>query len=267
MKRIIIALIALTANLCSFAASQRELAVAAERSYRAGDYDRSAEILLTIATQYGTSPELYLDLGNSYLQASDYGHAVVAYMRGLRLDPRDSRLRSNLAFALSKVDDRNMAALKGKSGNVAPDAPSAFQSIGRAITDRVHSDTWAACGIISFLLAIAAAAAYLFVAKVVVRKIGFFSFFILISASLLFNLFAFAAAARYRSQTVCVVTSYGADLTVQPGAKSQKTGFTLSAGTPLDILQEDKADGVLWYKVKLNSENIGWIESKNIEKI
>jgi hypothetical protein len=47
--------------------------------------------------------DLYRNQGNAYLLAGDLPHAVLAYRRGLRLNPADSILRANLAYARSQV--------------------------------------------------------------------------------------------------------------------------------------------------------------------
>jgi hypothetical protein len=49
------------------------------------------------------NPELARDLGNAYLLADDLPHAVLAYRRGLLLDPGDRALREGLAQARELV--------------------------------------------------------------------------------------------------------------------------------------------------------------------
>src|SRR5262249_34058604 len=41
--------------------------------------------------------------GNAWLLAGDLPHAILAYRRGLRLDPNDKAMRANLAFAREQV--------------------------------------------------------------------------------------------------------------------------------------------------------------------
>ncbi len=237
-------------------------------AYDSHNYAEAADMINSIGEKDGVSPELYLDLGNSYFLANEYGKCVVAYMRGLRLEPRNSELRANLGYVLSKVDDKNISQLKGKPGSVLPDPPSFFENIGHAISKSVNPDLWAWLGIMTFLLSVISAAIYIFLHAVVVRKIGFFSCLVLLGASLLFNIFAFAARNAYYEKNTCVLIEYEGELRVEPSSKSPQTGITLSAGTPLEIIQEESTgEGETWYKVKLNSENIGWIETSMVEVV
>jgi tetratricopeptide (TPR) repeat protein len=49
------------------------------------------------------TPAAYHALGNAYALIDDYGHAVLAYRRGLEINPRDQRLRDSLDFAREQV--------------------------------------------------------------------------------------------------------------------------------------------------------------------
>ena len=49
------------------------------------------------------NPALYRNLGNAYLLADDLPAAILAYRRGLRLDPNDTQLQQGLAFARQQV--------------------------------------------------------------------------------------------------------------------------------------------------------------------
>lgn len=49
------------------------------------------------------TPASYHALGNAYALLDDYGHAVLAYRRGLEINPRDLRLRDSLDFARDQV--------------------------------------------------------------------------------------------------------------------------------------------------------------------
>jgi hypothetical protein len=49
------------------------------------------------------NPELFGNLGNAYVLADDLPHAILAYRRGLRLDPNDAGLRERLTAARAMV--------------------------------------------------------------------------------------------------------------------------------------------------------------------
>ena len=89
---------------------------AAERNVREGlihkdDPEQAASYFRRAAEGYGALNEsgaqnasLYRNEGNAYLLAGDLPRAVLAYRRGLRIDPGNRLLQSNLAFARDQVD-------------------------------------------------------------------------------------------------------------------------------------------------------------------
>lgn len=50
--------------------------------------------------------KLYYNLGNAYFYLNDLGRAILAYRRGLRLEPGNRRLQANLSYARSQRVDQ-----------------------------------------------------------------------------------------------------------------------------------------------------------------
>lgn len=50
--------------------------------------------------------KLYYNLGNAYFRVQDLGRAILAYRRGLRLEPGNRRLQANLSYARSRRTDQ-----------------------------------------------------------------------------------------------------------------------------------------------------------------
>ena len=70
----------------------------ASAAMASADYPRAAAIADSLVATGIVSPELYLLQGNAHFEAGRTGRAVLAYERGLRLEPGDADLRNNLAF-------------------------------------------------------------------------------------------------------------------------------------------------------------------------
>ena len=70
-----------------------------EAALRGGDYQSAAQQLDTLEVISGGLPvNGYLAQGNAYYEVGDYGRAILAYERGLRLRPGHTDLRNNLAY-------------------------------------------------------------------------------------------------------------------------------------------------------------------------
>ena len=77
----------------------------AQQAMAASDY-ASAVLAYEELTAAGyASTALYLNLGNAYLRQNDLGRAILAYERGLRLDPGAGDLRHNLDLAYRQQQD------------------------------------------------------------------------------------------------------------------------------------------------------------------
>jgi tetratricopeptide (TPR) repeat protein len=71
--------------------------------YADGRYDEAANAYEQLLDRGIENGSLYFNLGNSYFKKGELGEAVLHYERAQRLIPRDSDLKSNYAFARSKI--------------------------------------------------------------------------------------------------------------------------------------------------------------------
>ena len=71
---------------------------ATDRDERIAKFKQSAAIFDALSQKYSDSAELYVDAGNAYLGAVDFGRAALAYHRALTIDPAISQAKSNLAY-------------------------------------------------------------------------------------------------------------------------------------------------------------------------
>lgn len=240
-----------------------------DSAYNRGEYDKAVELYKAVEDSAGTSAAMLYNLGNAYYKSGDEGHAMVSYLRAKRLDPRNSRINDNIKFLSSRVEDVNKAELKGKKGNVSPDPLSFFQRAGNAITRDTSSDYWAVFGAISFVILLGAIAVYIFSPLVTLKKLGFFSAIIMFVFTIIFTIFALSAAHAFERHEEVVVTAFKTTLKEEPDAGAADVGTPLHRGTLFTIIEDDRGQRgePEWYKVKLNSDNIGWIPAVDVEVI
>lgn len=80
--------------------------VDAVRAYKAKDYAAAAAQFESIAATRVNNPDLFYNIGNSYLKNKDLGRAVLWYERARKLAPSDPDLKFNLAYAQSLLKDK-----------------------------------------------------------------------------------------------------------------------------------------------------------------
>lgn len=238
-------------------------------AYNKGDYAKAIELYKSIEAKDGSSSSLYFNMGQAYTRANNLGQAMLMYERALLLDPGNSEAQSNIRYVESKVQDANRSELKNKKYSVLEDDPSFFSSVRNYITKRHLSNTWAIWGALCFVLMIVCAAVYIFNSKVLLRKIGFFGGGVLLLFSATFVTFAFMAANSAKKRNRGVITDYKVELKSDASSSAKSVASPLTQGTILNIIdtQKDENDSVSWYKVRLNSDYVGWVSAENFQAI
>lgn len=255
--------------VCSISAHANESLDSAAKAYETGNYIKAAEIYKEIADKYGTSAALLADMGNAYVKSGDYGKAMLAYERSLRLDPSNRKVRDNIGYIQSKVEDNNKAEIKGKKLSVKPEDKSFFINLKEYISLRHTSDTWAIWGAVAFVMLIVCVALYIFTQKVLMRKIGFFGAIIFMFISVVAVSFSLIASHESKKQNIGIITGYKVYLMSEPYTTSKPNPIQLTRGTKLDLLdvETDSKGRSTWYKVRLNSDFVGWLPADQFELI
>lgn len=255
-------------GLCPIASFSENRIVEADSAYSGKEYERAVSLYTAEMLENGTSAALLFNIGNAYFQMGDYGNAMLNWLRARRLDPSNKEINTNINYLQSRVEDSNKAEQKGKRLKVTPDEPSFFQSVYASIAEDVSSNLWAVLGAAAFILFMVCVALYIFTRNVALRKTGFFGGMICFMVSLLFVVFAFMGAKTANARDQGVVTAYKVSLLTEPGKTTDAAkGGVLTKGTKVQILSEevDAEGNVTWFKVRLNTDYIGWIAASDME--
>lgn len=268
IKIITIAFLALAGLFPAAVSGAESPMAAADSAYAAKDYARAVMEYQALEETEGTSVALLYNLGNAYFQEGDFGHAMLCWQRARRLDPSNSEVNANIRYLTGRVEDSNKAELKGRRMKVTPDEKSFFGNIHASVAENVSSDTWAVWGAVFFILFIGGTALYIFSRSVAARKTGFFGGIVSLLLAVVFVAFAAMGARVMNAHDTGVVTGFKVMLRTEPGdaGNPEKAGI-LTKGTVVQILSEevDAEGNVTWYKVRLNSDYIGWIPVSDME--
>jgi tetratricopeptide (TPR) repeat protein len=74
--------------------------------YEEGDYQGAVDEYVDLVNSGTVDENLYYNLANSYYRIDELGEAVLFYERALRLVPRDTDVRENLALVRSQLRDK-----------------------------------------------------------------------------------------------------------------------------------------------------------------
>lgn len=240
----------------------------ADSAYARKNYAEAAALYEEAIVEKGYSAGLLYNLGNAYFMLGKDGEAMVCYERARKIDPGNPEINHNILYLSSKVQEANKGSLQGKSGNVEPENETFMDGIYRMIAIEHTSNGWAVFAVMAFLLFLGALAMYVFTPNVLARKTGFFSGITFLVFTVIFLVFAFLGASHFNSKEDAILMDFTAELLEQPQEKSVPATTKLHKGTKLKILETKKGtDGTEWIKVKLNSDNAGWLKKQQIEVI
>lgn len=240
----------------------------ADSAYNKKNYAEAETLYSKILETEGPSAGLLYNLGNTYYRLGKDGEAMLCFERAKKLSPGDKMINQNLNFLRNKVLDANKGELRGKAGNLDPDPENFMMGIYNLIAVETQSNYWAVFAVMSFILFLGGLALYMFTPNVLARKTGFFSALTFFIFTVIFLIFAYLGAREYKRQDQVILTDFTTELLNEPKESGASVSTSLHKGTKLQILETQKGpDGEEWLKVKLNSENVGWIKKKSAEVI
>jgi len=219
--------------------------------YENGNYESAIASYNRVLESDEISPEIYFNLGNCYFKMDNIPSAILYYEKAKKIEPNNEDLEYNLNVANSRIADR-----------IEPVPEMLHLKLMRSISNSLDADSWAWLFIGLFILFLLFLAIYLISRRRGVRKFGF-------TMAALFLLFSIISFAISRSEHNFVKTENSAiifepSVTIKSSPnKSSKDLFVLHDGTKLQLL-EKVGD---WYKIRIASGSVGWIEADKIRVI
>lgn len=228
-------------------AKARAAATAANPSQRIAAFD-------SLLATGKSSPELYLALGNAHVEAGALGSAILAYERGLRLNPGNEVIKNNLAFTRQQAGIERLAL---------PDFFLArwWRGLGAAL----GAGTLFWLAMLFWWLAVAGAIAW-YLRRDRMNEKQRFALLPGAGICLLLAVVCYAAGdsrnAFLNNDTEVVLTQNQADLRVAPGPQATLEK-TLSQGLKMRVIDENQG----YLKVVLDDGAQGWLPEDMVERI
>lgn len=249
---LIIFRILIVAVMMSFPAYGQESELKeAEAAYNGEDYPKAIEMYEAVLQKYGESANVYYNLGNAYYKAGKLAPAILNYERCLLLNPGDSDARFNLELVRQRTTDK-----------IEPLGEFFLSRWFHAIQDRGSSNSWAKLGVVCFILFIGCLVLFFFSRWIRLKKIGFYCGLCLLVAVIVSNIFAGNQKEEMLNRNRAIVFSPTVTVKSSPDVSGTDL-FVLHEGTDVTI----KSTLGDWSEIVLADGNVGWMPSKDIQKI
>ncbi len=221
------------------------------QAYQQGKISEAVDIYESILRNGYVSGPLYYNLGNAYYRAGNIPRAILNYERALRLMPNDDDLRHNLQLANLMITDKIEPTPRLFLWDYFDAVKNAFA---------LETVTWIAYA--AFVLVIGCVCVVILGGTYQVRKLALWGSAASVLFMLLFVVLFFAKLKDVNRTNEAVVTSNIVTVKNSPDQKSSDA-FVLHGGVKVQIVDQ-LSD---WIKVRLADGKVGWMESKETERI
>lgn len=250
MKNILLLVFALLFSATSLVAQESTIKEA-EAAYVAEDYSKAIELYEGILKTYGTSAEIHYNLGNAYFKAGEIAPSILNYERALLLDPADGDMRFNLNVAKQKTVDR-----------IEPLGQFFLVKWFEGVQNIFSVNSWGAIGIVCFIVLIACLFLFFFSKWIRLKKIGFYVGVLMLLVVILANVFASKQKHSLLNRNSAIVFSSTVTVKSSPDVSGTDL-FVIHEGTKVFV----RSTLGEWSEIELEDGHVGWMPSKDIEKI
>ncbi|MGY6561263.1 MAG: tetratricopeptide repeat protein [Luteibaculaceae bacterium] len=189
------------------------------------------------------SPELYLNLGNSYYKSGQVANAIYFYEKALKIAPNMEAAKTNLAIANQLIVD-----------NIKADKQVDFSAIWYNFLHFRDANFWSKASLLFLLLACIAFLAFKLVPAKRIKQLGFYGFSINLLLTLITVFFAWQQTVVQEKNTFAIIFESKVDVKSAPTG-SAKNLFILHNGSKVKILTQ-KGE---FAEIKLADGNVGWV--------
>ena len=219
--------------------------------YQKGDYQEAIPVYESVVKSGQQSGELYFNLGNCFYKLNKVAPAIFNFEKALLLNPNDTEIQNNLAFAQKMTIDEVVEVPK-----------VGFAKIIRDFTSSFHYDTWAWIAILFSVLFLACFVGYYFSNTTMLKRI-FFTTMLFVLLFTIMSVFAgFFEKNQSNNDRPAIVFADITSVKSEPKSSAQDA-FALHAGTKVFVLESLNN----YKKIQLLDLKQGWIEKSAIKEL
>ncbi len=220
-------------------------------AFAKGDYKNAIQSYEAILTEGMEGKNVYYNLGNSYYKDNQLGKAILNYERALLLDPGDQEAKTNLSIAKYKV-----------KGEIDPVPPFFLRSWWNSTRNALGSTIWGVISLLFFWGAMLCLSLWQIGKNKDQKKKGFLAGISLLLLTIIPFSLAWSAYQYQKDTNEGILINTTASLKSGAAENSEQIRI-IYEGTRLELMDQIN----VWYKVRLENGEIGWLEEKSFEEI
>lgn len=220
-------------------------------SYNEGRYSEAISYYETILKNKEHSAALYFNLGNCYYRMNRIAPSIYYYEKALILDPNDTEIQNNLAFARQMTVD---AIEEMPETGLA----KAYQGTAGSLS----YEQWAYLSILFVCLGILSYIVYFLVRYSTQKRIALVSSLVLLLLGFMFVALAYIGQQDYQKDQPAIIFADAIIVRAEPNRRSEPV-FELHEGTKVQVLDELED----WNKIQLANGQEGWLPQTEIRPL
>lgn len=224
---------------------------AGKEAYKAEKYQEAIDSWKQILDKGEESAELYFNLGNAHYKLNNIGPSIYYYEKARLLDPNDSDIKNNLAFAENARIDV-----------IEPLPQTVFKTWYERISGITGFDGWATAGVIFSFCFVFLFLGYYFSASERKKRILFASSIIAIFLLVASVAMAFTTYSDYENDNPAVVFSEQVEVRDAPSVGGE-VNFIIHEGTKVQVLDRETD----WVRIRLEDGKDGWIPALDLKEL
>jgi len=221
------------------------------QSYATGKYQDAINSWTKVLSNEKHSSSLFFNLGNAYYKLNQIGPSVFYYEKALLLDPTDSEIKNNLAFAENARVDAIETLPK-----------SVFSKWYSSTSGQFSFDGWAWIAVAFSLLFVCLFLGYYFAIAERKKRMLFVTAIVSLLLLCVSIAMAYQTAKDIRQDAPAIIFAESTEVRSEPNMGSE-TSFTLHEGTKVQILTEEKN----WVRIQIADGKDGWMPLSDLKAL
>ncbi len=250
MKNLVYILLFAVVNL-GWSQRNTDLFESAKEHYSNDAFQEAIDDWQAILDNGEHSKAVYFNLGNAYYKLNETAPSIYYYEKALQLDPTDSEIKNNLAFA------QNM-----RIDIIEPLPKTVFAKWYAKLSGFLSTKGWAVLSIAAILLMVISFLSYYFSANSRQKRLLFLASFLFLILTLGSFSMAYLTYTDAQNNQSAIVFAKVLEVKDAPTA-SGEVSFELHPGTKVTIA--DKQDD--WLRIRLIDGKEGWVEATGLKEL